>query len=62
MSLRSVYEDGKCLLVVTELCKGGELLEYINEKKRLPEHEAQAILRIVLQAVNYLHQNGVVHR
>lgn len=62
MSLRSVYEDGKCLLVVTELLRGGELLEYITERKHLTENEAQAIFRHVLQAVNYLHEHGVVHR
>ncbi|XP_077290800.1 ribosomal protein S6 kinase II [Arctopsyche grandis] len=62
VTLRSVYEDGKCLLVVTELLRGGELLEYITERKRLTESEAQAIFKHVLQAVNYLHEHGVVHR
>lgn len=62
VSLRGVYEDGKCLLVVTELLRGGELLEHITQRGRLPEAEARAILNHVLQAVHYLHQHGVVHR
>ncbi|KAI8421832.1 hypothetical protein MSG28_009780 [Choristoneura fumiferana] len=62
ITLRGVYEEGGRILAVTELCRGGELLEHITQRRCLPEHEAAPILRNVLQAVNYLHRHTVVHR
>ncbi|KAL4702578.1 hypothetical protein ACJJTC_002199 [Scirpophaga incertulas] len=62
ITLRGVYEEGGRILAVTELCRGGELLEHITQRRYLPEHEAAPILRNVLQAVHYLHRHTVVHR
>ncbi|XP_046977897.1 ribosomal protein S6 kinase 2 beta [Vanessa cardui] len=62
ISLRGVYEEGGRLLAVTELCRGGELLEYITQRRSLPEREAARVLRNVLHAVHYLHRHTVVHR
>ncbi|KAG6453453.1 hypothetical protein O3G_MSEX008159 [Manduca sexta] len=62
ITLRGVYAEGGRILAVTELCRGGELLEHITQRRRLPEHEAAPILRNVLLAVHYLHTHTVVHR
>ncbi|XP_028178689.1 ribosomal protein S6 kinase 2 beta [Ostrinia nubilalis] len=62
ITLRGVYEEGGRILAVTELCRGGELLEHITQRRYLPEHEAAPVLRNVLQAVHYLHRHCVVHR
>lgn len=62
ISLRGVYADTGRVLAVTELCRGGELLEHITQRRRLPEHEAAPALRNVLHAVSYLHTHTVVHR
>ncbi|KAJ0183348.1 hypothetical protein K1T71_001324 [Dendrolimus kikuchii] len=62
ITLRGVYEEGGRILAVTELCRGGELLEHITQRGCLPEHEAAPILRNVLEAVHYLHRHTVVHR
>jgi p90 ribosomal S6 kinase len=50
------------LFLVLELCKGGELFDKIINKKFLTEKEAAGILRVIVQAVDYLHKHGVVHR
>ena len=42
-----------------ELCKGGELLDKIIAKKFLTEKEAAGILKVIVNAVEYLHRNGV---
>jgi p90 ribosomal S6 kinase len=47
---------------VLELCRGGELFDKIINKKFLTEKEAAGILRVIVQAVDYLHKHGVVHR
>ena len=48
--------------LVTELCLGGELFDYLVEKKRFQEGEARRIFGELVVAVGYLHRQGVVHR
>ncbi|KAI5639474.1 protein kinase domain-containing protein [Phthorimaea operculella] len=62
ITLRGVYEEGGRILAVTELCRGGELLEHITSVRHMSEREAAPVLRNVLLAVNYLHRHTVVHR
>ncbi|KAJ2951209.1 hypothetical protein O0L34_g5602 [Tuta absoluta] len=62
ITLRGVYEEGGRILAVTELCRGGELLEHITSVRHMSEREAAPVLRNVLLAVHYLHRHTVVHR
>lgn len=48
--------------IVTELCSGGELFDYLAEKGRLSEDEARIIFGQLCLAVAYLHDKGIVHR
>ena len=48
--------------IVTELCSGGELFDYLVEKGRLTEEEAKIIFGQLCLAVAYLHDKGIVHR
>ncbi|KAF9240064.1 Pkinase-domain-containing protein [Melanogaster broomeanus] len=48
--------------LVTELCSGGELFDYLAEKGRLSEDEARIIFGQLCLAVAYLHDKGIVHR
>ncbi|KAG6877428.1 hypothetical protein C0993_007479 [Termitomyces sp. T159_Od127] len=48
--------------IVTELCTGGELFDYVVEKGRLLEEEARLIFGQLCLAVAYLHDRGIVHR
>ncbi|XP_061668579.1 hormonally up-regulated neu tumor-associated kinase isoform X2 [Syngnathoides biaculeatus] len=45
-----------------ELCGGGDLMERICDRERLPEKEVRRYARQILSAVAHLHQRGVVHR
>ncbi|MEJ1281326.1 hypothetical protein NN561_012276 [Cricetulus griseus] len=60
--LPKVYDDGKYVYVVTELMKGGELLDKILRQKFFSEREASAVLFTITKTVEYLHAQGVVHR
>lgn len=54
-----VYDDGKCVYLVTELMKGGELLDKILRQKFFSEREASAVLLTITKTVEYLHAQGV---
>ena len=45
-----------------EFANGGELFEYIVQKKRLPEIEACKFYQQFLGGIEYIHKIGVVHR
>lgn len=54
-----MYDDGKYVYVVTELMKGGELLDKILRQKFFSEREASAVLFTITKTVEYLHAQGV---
>ncbi|KAJ7996725.1 hypothetical protein DPEC_G00240010 [Dallia pectoralis] len=62
ITLKDVYEDMRSVYVVTELMKGGELLDKILRQKFFSEREASAVLHTITKTVEYLHVQGVVHR
>uniref|UniRef100_A0A8B9QD91 non-specific serine/threonine protein kinase n=1 Tax=Apteryx owenii TaxID=8824 RepID=A0A8B9QD91_APTOW len=62
ITLKDVYDDGRFIYLVTELMKGGELLDRILRQKFFSEREASAVLYTITKTVDYLHCQGVVHR
>ncbi|KAH9508967.1 hypothetical protein Btru_048416 [Bulinus truncatus] len=62
VSLFEVMETDNSYYLVTELCRGGDLMEYISSKKRLPEDEVAKFIRQIITAVDYLHRLGIIHR
>eukprot|EP00124_Ichthyophonus_hoferi_P002379 Ihof_evm8s159 gene=Ihof_evmTU8s159 len=64
VSIRDCYETDDQLLIVMELVDGGDLLDYITNKKHglVFEKEAKLIFYQLLQAVEYLHAHRIVHR
>lgn len=47
---------------MTFRAEGGELFEDIHQRGCYTEDDARVIFLQVLDAVNYLHMNGIVHR
>ncbi|XP_051825020.1 ribosomal protein S6 kinase alpha-6 isoform X2 [Antechinus flavipes] len=62
ITLKDVYDDGRYVYLVTELMKGGELLDRILRQKFFSEREASDVLYVITKTVDYLHCQGVVHR
>uniref|UniRef100_A0A4W4FVC4 non-specific serine/threonine protein kinase n=1 Tax=Electrophorus electricus TaxID=8005 RepID=A0A4W4FVC4_ELEEL len=62
ITLKDVYDDGRSVYLVTELLKGGELLDKILRQKFFSEREASSVLYTITKTVEYLHGQGVVHR
>ncbi|XP_054869226.1 NUAK family SNF1-like kinase 1 [Amphiprion ocellaris] len=57
-----VFESRDKIVIVMEYACRGELYDYIQERRRLPETEARSIFRQITSAVHYCHKNGVAHR
>uniref|UniRef100_A0A3Q1HZL0 non-specific serine/threonine protein kinase n=1 Tax=Acanthochromis polyacanthus TaxID=80966 RepID=A0A3Q1HZL0_9TELE len=57
-----VFESRDKIVIVMEYASRGELYDYIQERRRLPETEARGIFRQITSAVHYCHKNGVAHR
>ena len=47
---------------VMEYLEGGELKEYLNDKGRLEEEEAQMIFSQIVDAIFYCHRQQIIHR
>jgi len=62
LKLYEVYEDDEQFYLVMELVKGKELFDKIVERGMYSEKDASNIIRQVVSAVEYLHDNGIAHR
>lgn len=62
VTLIEVFHDEIHTYIVTELLKGGELLERIRRKKYFTESEAGHIFKGLVKAVYFMHSKGIVHR
>eukprot|EP00483_Globobulimina_turgida_P005718 UN05728 len=62
VSMEECYEDKHTLYIVMEECKGGELFDRIREKQRYNEKGAAPIIKMVFEALFYMHEyHRVVH-
>lgn len=62
VQLFETYEDKSKVYLIMELVTGGELFDRIVEKGSYTEKDASYLMRQVLEAVDYMHEQGVVHR
>ncbi|MBN3291224.1 KCC1D kinase, partial [Polypterus senegalus] len=62
VALEDIYETRSQLYLVMTLVTGGELLDRILERGVYTEKDASQVIHQVLDAVNYLHELGIVHR
>lgn len=51
-----MFESRDRIVMVMELATRGELYDYLQERRRLPEEEARSIFRQITAAVHYCHQ------
>ncbi|KAK4687160.1 hypothetical protein P7C73_g2953, partial [Tremellales sp. Uapishka_1] len=60
--LHEVLATESHIWLVTELCSGGELFDYLVERGRMLEGEARRLFGELTVAVGWMHREGVVHR
>ncbi|XP_017884963.1 calcium/calmodulin-dependent protein kinase type 1 [Ceratina calcarata] len=62
VQLLETFEDKHKVYLVMELVTGGELFDRIVQKGSYTEKDASGLIKQVLEAVDYMHDQGVVHR
>jgi len=62
LKLFEVFEEEDFFFLVTEYVEGKELFDRIVERGAYSERDAANIVVQILEAVEYLHSNGIAHR
>ena len=62
LELIQIIETGNQIFFVMELAANGDLLDYINARRAVPESESRTIFRQIVSAVAYLHSMNITHR
>ncbi|XP_059612085.1 serine-rich adhesin for platelets isoform X2 [Phlebotomus argentipes] len=57
-----VFENREKMVLVMEFAAGGELYDYLSERKVLSEEEARRVFRQIATAVYYCHKHKICHR
>ena len=62
LELYNYFEDNEYVYLVMELCTNGELYKYLKLKGTLTEPETRGVMLQVIKGLQYLHENGIIHR
>ncbi|XP_046385032.1 phosphorylase b kinase gamma catalytic chain, skeletal muscle/heart isoform isoform X1 [Ischnura elegans] len=62
IELHDVFESSTFIFLVFELCKNGELFDYLTTVVTLSEKKTRYIMRQVFEALLHVHNMGIVHR
>lgn len=62
VELYHAFVEGTKMIMIMELARGGELMDFVQKRGTLTEIEARLILIQIVNAMQYCHSYGVVHR
>jgi len=62
IQLMEVIDTADTLFLVLEFAAGGELFDAIVNKGQYSEQDAAHIIKQILEAIKYIHSNGIAHR
>lgn len=57
-----IVEDDFSFYEVMDKCSGGELLHFLMHETDVPEADCKKIMREIIQGLQHLHDQGIVHR
>ena len=58
MQIFEIFDDNTNVYIVSEYCKGGELFDIISTKGSFTEKDACVIMKQLMSAICYSHQNN----
>lgn len=62
IELIDVFESSTFIFLIFELCKNGELFDYLTSVVTLSEKRTKQIMKQLFEAVLYIHNKNIVHR
>ncbi|EER08814.1 Calcium-dependent protein kinase, putative, partial [Perkinsus marinus ATCC 50983] len=62
IKLFETLRDHRNIILVMELCTGGELFDRIIEVGHFTEVQAAIVMQQILRAIYYMHENHIMHR
>ncbi|XP_034186290.1 phosphorylase kinase gamma isoform X2 [Osmia lignaria lignaria] len=62
IELHDVFESSTFIFLIFEICKNGELFDYLTSVVTLSEKKTRYIMRQVFEGVQHVHNQGIVHR
>lgn len=62
VKIYETIETEKHIIIVMELCAGGDLLNYVRKRRRLKEPFAKKIFKQIIDGLNYIHSKNIAHR
>lgn len=62
IKIYELYECPQRFYLVMELCTGGELFDEMSRGSNFSEKQAARYMGMILNAIAYYHQEGIVHR
>ncbi|KAL1421394.1 hypothetical protein MTO96_000473 [Rhipicephalus appendiculatus] len=62
IELHDVFESTTFIFLVLELCRHGELFDYLTSVVALSEKKTKSIMKQLFEAVEFIHSKGIVHR
>lgn len=57
-----MFESDAFIFLVFELCRHGELFDYLTSVVTLSEKKTRYIMRQIFEGVDYIHSRNIVHR
>ena len=57
--IRDAFYNAPTVYIVTELMRGGELLDKLRQEKSLTERESAKILSVIIKTIEQLHRNSI---
>jgi len=62
VKIYETIETEKHIIIVMELCAGGDLLNYVRKRRRLKEPYAKVIFKQIVDGLCYIHSKFIAHR
>ena len=60
--INQMIENKKNYYIIMEYLPGGELFNYIVKKRRLDDDEASYFFTQIINGLEFIHKNNIVHR
>ena len=62
IAAHSIVETEHQVFFLMDLAENGDLLDYINARRHLPEHEARYLFSQITEGIQFLHSHNIAHR